>query len=134
MSEDSVRPRSWRDGGGKRGGGVDGREGAGDDAREEVFVRGDFGVLPSGVAERTGSRRWMREEKKPDNRLDARTSNAVRFRLRPCCILGEGAREVLGEGGNLDEALCADVGTGLEGSVTCTTGMLCTLAASPSEV
>lgn len=72
--EDNDRPRSLRAGAGKDGGGVDGREGRGDDAREDsraVGVDGG-GVMDSRVEGSGWSRRCMRFEKNPDIRFDGR--------------------------------------------------------------
>lgn len=76
MRVDSERPRSPSLGGGNVGGGVTGREGSGDEAREDERGGGlgsedgdGDAVSRVGVS---GSRRCMREEKKPEIRLEAR--------------------------------------------------------------
>lgn len=63
-------------GAGSSGGGVAGRDGKGDDGRDEVRGGGlggsaDVGVFVSRVGV-GGSRRCMRDEKNPDIRLEAR--------------------------------------------------------------
>lgn len=79
MTEESESPRSLKEGAGSGGGGVEGRDGMGDDARDESFGVGvDNGVASRAAGAGRGSRRWMRLEKKPDIRFDARVSMADR--------------------------------------------------------
>lgn len=60
---------------------MDGRKGAGDDARDDGFAgEGDEGATGSGTGFGGWSLRWMRLDKKPEKRLDARlcsSQNAV---------------------------------------------------------
>lgn len=72
MTDESERPRSVNEGAGSDGGGVDGREGTGDDARDESFMGGVDDVVGSRNVGGNWSRRCMRFEKKPDIRFDAR--------------------------------------------------------------
>lgn len=79
MTEESQSPRSFNEGAGSDGGGVEGRDGIGEDARDESFAGGvDEGIVSLGVGGGGWSRRWMRLEKKPDIRFDARVSMANR--------------------------------------------------------
>lgn len=66
-----LNPSSFSDGGGSRGGGVEAREGIGDEARDDDSGLGDAGALGSGAAGGC-SRRWIREEKNPEMRFDVR--------------------------------------------------------------
>lgn len=59
-------------GAGRGGGGVDARDGRGDDARESFWAAGVEGAMSSRGASGGGSRRCMRLEKKPEIRFDAR--------------------------------------------------------------
>lgn len=76
--DDSERPRSLKAGAGNGGGGVAGRDGSGDEEREDSRGSGleGGGVIDSRVGGKGGSRRCMRLEKKPEIRFDARV----------CCI------------------------------------------------
>lgn len=74
VTVDRASPNSVRLGGGNRGGGVDGREGAGDEALEGGLMTVDDAERGSSVVEGRVSRRpgWINEEKNPDRRFDAR--------------------------------------------------------------
>lgn len=69
MTTERDKPSSWREGGGNDGGG--GLGGGGEGVRDGLSVFG-LAVASSGtkdVAERVGSRRWIRLVKKPESRL-----------------------------------------------------------------
>lgn len=75
---DRSRPRSCNVGAGREGGGVEGREGSGEDARDDERGAGAAGGGVSGAGvSRVGvtgwcSRRWIRLEKNPEKRFEAR--------------------------------------------------------------
>ena len=57
MTEDKASPNSVRLGGGNRGGGVDGREGPGDEALEGEFTAVEDAERGSSAVEGSASRR-----------------------------------------------------------------------------
>lgn len=147
VMDDRESPSSCRLGGGRDGGGVDGRTGEEDLVLVSDFCRVGVGEgsasswVPCRIDELAiGSRLCIRFEKKPEIRLEARVSTVDRCRLRLSCAVlgrcefGDGLGDSMGSAGPFGKAeleACAVLGrVGDCGLVTCTKGKLRVLAAS----